>query len=255
MPTDNAAQSRRSGNSAIERRQHPRSKGDAIRDPVWVPLGMRIVIAGAHGQIARRLGRILDDNDHRVIGIVRNPMHGPDLANAGIDAVVLDLEAATVSQLASVVRGADVVVFAAGAGPGSGAPRKDTVDRAAAALLADAAENADVPRYVLISAMGVEEEPPADTDEVFRQYLKAKAAAEVDLKDRDLDWIIVRPGLLTNNDGVGTVELDESVPRGEITRDDVAEVLAELIASDVSRRTLELAGGDTPIAEAVARFS
>src|SRR5690625_415077 len=94
MPTDNAAQSRRSGNSAIERRQHPRSKGDAIRDPVWVPLAMRIVIAGAHGQIARRLGRILDDTDHRVMGIVRNPMLGPDRANAGIDAVVLDLAAA-----------------------------------------------------------------------------------------------------------------------------------------------------------------
>src|SRR5690625_5332538 len=109
---------------------------------------MRIVIAGAHGQIALRLGRLLDEADHRVIGIVRNPMHGPDLANAGIETVVLDLESATVSQLTPIVRGADVVVFAAGAGPGSGPERKETVDRAAAALLADAAQNAGAPRYI-----------------------------------------------------------------------------------------------------------
>lgn len=182
-------------------------------------------------------------------------MHGPDLANAGIETVVLDLEKVTASQLVPVLRGADVVIFAAGAGPGSGAERKDTVDRAAAALVADAAQNAGVSRYILISAMGVDTEPPADTDDVFRVYLQAKAASETDLKDRDMDWLILRPGLLTNEDGVGRVELAESVPRGEISRDDVAAVLAELIASDVSRVTLELAGGDVPIAEAVARLA
>ena len=216
---------------------------------------MRIVIAGAHGQIALRLGRLLDDAGHQVIGIVRNPMHGPDLANAGIETVVLDLEKNSASQLVPVLRGADVVIFAAGAGPGSGAERKDTVDRAAAALVADAAQNAGVSRYILISAMGVDSEPPADTDDVFRVYLRAKAASETDLKDRDMDWLILRPGLLTNEAGVGRVELSESVPRGEISRDDVAAVLAELIASDVSRVTLELAGGDVPIAEAVARLA
>src|SRR5690625_6462707 len=115
---------------------------------------MRIVIAGAHGQIAVRLGRLLDEADHRVIGIVRNPMHGPDLANAGIETVVLDLEKVTASQLVPVLRGADVVIFAAGAGPGSGAERKDTVDRAAAALVADAAQTAGVSRYILISEIG-----------------------------------------------------------------------------------------------------
>src|SRR5690625_5620270 len=126
---------------------------------------MRIVIAGAHGQIALRLGRLLDEADHRVIGIVRNPMHGTDLANAGIKTVVLDLEKVTASQLVPVLRGADVVIFAAGAGPGSGAERKDTVDRAAAALVADAAQNAGVSRYNVSSAIDVDNEPPAGTDD------------------------------------------------------------------------------------------
>lgn len=229
-------------------------ESDAKSAVMWVPLSMRIVIAGAHGQIAMRLGRILSDADHEVIGIVRNPMHSPDLANAGMEAVVLDLEKIDVSQLTPVVRGADVVVFAAGAGPGSGAERKETVDRAAAALLADAAQNAGVSRYILISAMGVESELPPGTDEVFRVYLKAKAASEIDLKDRDLNWLILRPGRLTNDQGVGKVELAESVPRGEITRDDVAAVVAELIAAEVGHVTLEVSGGEEPIAQAVRKF-
>lgn len=216
---------------------------------------MHIVIAGAHGQIALRLGRLLADADHRVIGIVRNPMHGPDLANAGVETVVLDLEKSRLSDVIPAVRGADIVIFAAGAGPGSGSERKDSVDRGAAALLADAAEAAGAPRYLLISSMGVDTEPPADTDDVFRAYLRAKAASEVDLRSRELDWLILRPGRLTNEDAVGTVELDHSVPRGDITRDDVAAVLAELVASDISRQTLEVAGGQTPITEAVARFA
>lgn len=181
-------------------------------------------------------------------------MHGPDLANAGVETVVLDLEKSTVAQVVPALRGADVVIFAAGAGPGSGIERKDTVDRAAATLLADAAEQAGVPRYILISAMGVDSEPPADTDDVFRAYLKAKAASESDLRAREIDWLILRPGQLTNEDAVGTVELAESVARGKITRDDVAAVLEKLIESDVSRQTLELSGGDVPISEAVARL-
>lgn len=215
---------------------------------------MDIVIAGAHGQIALRLGRLLADADHRVIGLIRNPMHGPDLANAGVETVVLDLEKSTVAQVVPALRGADVVIFAAGAGPGSGIERKDSVDRGGASLLADAAQKAGVPRYILVSSMGVDSEPPADTDDVFRAYLRAKAASEEDLRARDIDWLILRPGILTNEDGVGTVELSSHVARGEITRDDVASVLEKLIESDASRLTLEVAGGDVPIAEAVARL-
>lgn len=216
---------------------------------------MRIVIAGAHGQIALRLGRILDEQGHDVIGIVRNPKHGPDLANAGVQTVVLDLEEADASDVVPAVRGADAVIFAAGAGPGSGAARKDTVDRGAAALLAEAAEAAGVRGYILISAMGVDTEPPADTSPVFREYLKAKGASETDLKNRDLDWLILRPGRLTNEEGTGLVHLARSVDRAEVTRDDVAAVIAKFLGQGLKHQTLELVGGDTPIAEAVASFA
>src|SRR5215207_2011725 len=138
---------------------------------------MRIVIAGAHGQVARRLGRLLSARGDTVVGIVRNPGHQADLDTDGVEPAVLDLESASVDEVAAVVSGADAVVFAAGAGPGSGAARKDTVDRAAAVLLADAAEQAGVRRLLLVSSMGVDRvadgSSPADLDDVFVAYLRA----------------------------------------------------------------------------------
>ncbi|MBB5786193.1 NAD(P)H-binding protein [Jiangella mangrovi] len=213
---------------------------------------MQVVIAGGHGQIALRLERLLTLRGDSAVGLIRNPEQAGDLASAGATAVVLDLEKATIDEVAAEVRGADAVVFAAGAGPGSGTARKDTVDRGAAALLADAAERAGVRRYLLVSSINATTEPPADPEDVFQVYLKAKGDSEADLRRRDLDWTVLRPGGLTNDPGTGTVALAPSVPRGRVSRDDVAAVLVALL-DDVrtARLTLELVGGDTPVDEAV----
>jgi nucleoside-diphosphate-sugar epimerase len=218
---------------------------------------MRIVVAGAHGQIARRLGRLLAGRGDAVVGIVRNPAHEADLVADGVQPVVLDLEAATVDDVSAVVSGTDAVVFAAGAGPGSGAARKETVDRAAAVLLADAAEWAGVPRYLLVSSMGVDTvadgTTPEGVDEVFVAYLRAKLAAEQNLLARHgLAVTVVRPGALTDEPGTGRVRLAPSVERGSVPRDDVAAVLVALLDEPRDRAVLELVSGPTPVTEAVA---
>jgi uncharacterized protein YbjT (DUF2867 family) len=213
---------------------------------------MRVVIAGGHGQIALRLTRLLADRGDTVVGIVRNPDHVADVRAAGGEASVLDLEHATVDQVADEVAGADAVVFAAGAGPGSGASRKDTVDRAAAVLLADAAEAAGVRRYVQVSAMGLDRPHDPNMPEVFAAYLRAKAAADADLMTRELAWTILKPGGLTNDPGTGTVTLGEHVPLAQVTRDDVAAVLAGLLdRPSTAGRVLELVGGDVPVDRAL----
>jgi uncharacterized protein YbjT (DUF2867 family) len=217
---------------------------------------MRIVVAGAHGQIARRLGRLLSGRGDSVVGIVRNPDHSADLTGDGVSPVVLDLETASVDDVARVLDGADAVVFAAGAGPGSGVARKDTVDRAAAVLLADAAEQTGVRRYLLVSSMGVDSvaggRHPAGMDEVFVAYLRAKLAAEQDLLARTgLATTVVRPGGLTDAPGTGRVTLAPHVERGTVPRDDVAAVLVALLDAARGTAVLELISGDTPIAEAV----
>jgi nucleoside-diphosphate-sugar epimerase len=218
---------------------------------------VRVVIAGGHGKVAMRLGRRLAQRGDEVVGIIRNPDQRSDLSEVGMTPVVLDLEKATVEQVAEVLDGADAAVFAAGAGPGSGAARKDTVDRGAAVLLADAAERAGVRRLLQVSSMGVEQVRdggrPEGVDEVFVAYLRAKLAAEDDLRRRDLDWVIVRPGRLTNEPGTGRVWLAPRVDPGEISRDDVAEVLMALLDTPaVTRVVLEVVQGDTPIRDAVA---
>ncbi|MFJ1792010.1 NAD(P)H-binding protein [Kitasatospora griseola] len=215
---------------------------------------MRIVIAGGHGRIALRLERLLGARGDEVAGIVRRPEQAGELLAAGAEPVVCDLESATVAEVAGHLEGADAAVFAAGAGAGSGAARKETVDRGACVLFADAAEAAGVRRFIVVSSMGADREPPAGTDPVFAAYLRAKAAADADVRSRaGLDWTILRPGSLTDDPGTGRVALAAATGRGEVPRDDVAAVLAALLDEPrTAGLTLELVGGNSPVDAAVS---
>jgi nucleoside-diphosphate-sugar epimerase len=219
---------------------------------------MRVAIAGAHGQVARRLVRLLVARGDDVVGLVRNPDHVADLLEDGARGVECDLEKASAEEVSWAVADCDAVVFAAGAGPGSGAARKETMDRGGAVLLADAAQRAGVRRYLLVSSMGVETvrdgAKPEGVDEVFVAYLRAKLAAEEDLCARDLDWTVLRPGALTDDPGRGTVQLAPQVDRGQVPRDDVAAVLVALLDEPgAAGAVLELVAGDEPVADAVRR--
>ncbi|MGW7262617.1 NAD(P)H-binding protein [Streptomyces sp. NPDC054842] len=212
---------------------------------------MRIVIAGGHGQIALRLERLLAARGDEAAGIIRRAEQGDDLREAGAEPIVCDLESASVEEVAGHLRGADAAVFAAGAGPGSTVARKDTVDRAAAVLFADAAELAGVRRYVVVSSMGADSAHQGN--EIFDAYLRAKGEADEYVRSRDaLDWTILRPGALTNDAGTGLVRLEASTGRGSVPREDVAAVLAELVDTPATAGlTLELINGSAPVSVAV----
>jgi len=218
---------------------------------------MRVVIAGGHGKIALLLERLLAGRGDQVVGLIRNPAQAADVQQAGAEAVICDLEAASAGDVATLLSGADAVVFAAGAGPGSGVPRKDSVDRGASVLMADSAERAGVRRFVQVSSMGAGQPPQPGSDEVWAAYITAKAAAEADLRARDLDWTILRPGRLTDSPATGRIRLAAPpVPRGAVPRADVAAVIAALLDSPGTRyQTLELVGGDSPLAAAVDGIS
>jgi uncharacterized protein YbjT (DUF2867 family) len=214
---------------------------------------MRVVIAGGHGKIALLLERLLSERGDQAVGLIRNPVHVADVQKAGAEAVICDLEAASADDVVALLSRADAVVFAAGAGPGSGAPRKDSVDRAASVLMADAAERAGVRRFVQVSSMGAGQPPQPGGDEVWAAYITAKTAAEADLRARDLDWTILRPGGLTDAPATGKIRLaPPPVPGGTVSRADVAAVIAALLDNPGTRhQTLELVGGDSPVAAAV----
>jgi uncharacterized protein YbjT (DUF2867 family) len=209
-----------------------------------------IVIAGGHGQIALRLARLLSARGDTVRSLIRNPGHEAGVHAAGAEPVLADME--RLDDLSGVVDGADAVVFAAGAGPGSGAERKRTVDLGAAVKLLDAARRTGARRYLMVSSMGAGD--PAAGGDAMRPYLEAKAEADAALAASDLDWTIVRPGRLTEDPGSGLVDVAPSLGSlREITRDDVAAVLAACLDEPRTvRATFELLQGDTPIAEALA---
>ena len=212
---------------------------------------MLIAIAGAHGNIAMRLAARLLARGDGVIGLIRNPDHAAEVQAAGANPVVCDLENATVEEFAAAVQHAEAVVFAAGAGPGSGAERKLTMDRDGALKLLEATAERAVP-YVIVSSVGAEN-PPGD-DDVFSVYLRAKAAADAAVQASDRDWTIVRPGALTDEPGTGRVRIDTEPFRGRVPRDDVADVLAAVLHDKrASHRILYVNAGEDSLDQALAR--
>jgi nucleoside-diphosphate-sugar epimerase len=214
-----------------------------------VTLGrMRVATAGAHGQIGMRLVRRLVAGGDEVIGLIRNPEHAADLEAIGARAVVCDLEHADLEDVAAAVAHADAVVFAAGAGPGSGAARKLSMDRDGAIKLLHASPGV---RYVMVSSIGADD--PPDGDDAFSVYLRAKAEADAAVMADDREWTIIRPGALTDDPGTGRVRIDTTSFRAEVARDDVADVLeAVLHEPRAAGRVLYVNAGEAPLAQALA---
>jgi uncharacterized protein YbjT (DUF2867 family) len=209
---------------------------------------MDVVVAGGHGKIALRLLRLLSARGDRARGLIRNPDHAADLEAAGGEPVLCDLEQE--DDVARFVQGADAVVFAAGAGPGSGAARKRTMDLGGAVKLIDAARANGIARYVIVSSVGAGR--PDRASGSMRPYIEAKAEADRALAASGLDYTIVRPGRLTDEPGSGHIRVGLDIGYGEVTRDDVAAtLLAVLGAPNTVGKTFDLLEGDTPIEEAV----
>jgi uncharacterized protein YbjT (DUF2867 family) len=191
---------------------------------------MDVAIAGANGQVATRLIRLLAARGVGTVGLIRNAEQSEAVRTVGARPVVCDLEHAEIPEIAGAIAGADAVVFAAGAGAGSGPERKLTMDRDGAIKLLRAAESADVLRYLIVSAVGAES--PPDGGDTFSVYLRAKAEADAAVQASDREWTIVRPGGLTDHEGSGHVRIDLDPFRGRVPRDDVAAVLDALLQTE-----------------------
>jgi uncharacterized protein YbjT (DUF2867 family) len=209
---------------------------------------MDVVIAGGHGKIALRLIRLLSERVDRARGLIRNPDHASDLEAAGGEAVLCDMEAE--DDISRCTEGADAVVFAAGAGPGSGPERKQTVDLGGAVKLIEAAKANGIARYVMVSAMGADR--PERWSGSMKPYYEAKGGADRRLQESGLDYTIVRPGGLTDEPGTGRIRVGVGLDSGRVTRDDVAATLAAVLAApDTIGKAFDLLEGDTPIEDAV----
>jgi uncharacterized protein YbjT (DUF2867 family) len=213
---------------------------------------MRIAIAGGHGKIALRLTRLLHERGNEVISLVRKRTHFDDVRAAGGEPVLCDLEVDAVEEVAEAVHAAEAVVFAAGAGPGSGPERKWSVDCGGAVKLIAAAQANRIDRYVMVSSIGAD--AAREGEDTFSVYLRAKGKADAELQASGLAYTIVRPAYLDDEPGNGRVRIAEHVgDDASISRDDVAAVLAVIVNEHGTARTVfEVASGDAPVEEAVA---
>jgi cytosine deaminase len=210
---------------------------------------MVVSIVGGHGQIALELTRLLALDGIEVRSLIRNPAHSGDVGDAGGNPFVVDFESATDEEIDAAIAGSDVVVFAAGAGPGSGAERKESVDHGAAVRLIEAARRGGSPRYVMISAVSADPDHPGE--EVFDVYLRAKGRADTAVVASGLDHLILRPVSLTNDAPTGLVSLVRETAQlesGVVPRADVAAVLAEAISHHPEASgTWNLSSGQKPV--------
>ena len=215
---------------------------------------MRVAIVGGHGQIARQLHPLLVAAGHQPVALVRNESHRAELEAAGAEVRRLDIEQEDADAFGRAFAGCQAVVFAAGGGPDGNKERKRTVDLEGSLKSIDGARAAGIQRFVQVSAINVDEPVADDASEVWKAYVEAKRDADAALRATDLDWTIIRPGRLTDEEPTGLVSLGPDVPRGSVPRGDVAAVLAAVLdRPETAGRQWNLVSGEDTVRHAIDR--
>lgn len=210
----------------------------------------RIVIFGGHGKVALLLAPLLSARGDEVTAVIRNPDHVDDVRAAGAQPVVFDVEHEDEAAIAALLAGHDAVVWSAGAGGGDPA-RTRAVDRDAAVRSMDAAADAGVRRYVMVSYFGASRDHGIPADNPFHAYAEAKAAADEHLRSSQLEWTVLGPSALTFDEGTGRIDTASS-ESGQVSRANVAQVIAQVLVDDsTAGRTIRFNDGETPIASAL----
>ncbi|MCC4604733.1 SDR family oxidoreductase [Xanthomonas campestris] len=215
----------------------------------------RILVIGGHGKVARLLTPLLVRAGHQVTALFRNPEHEGDVIADGATPLVFDIEHADTDAIAAQLAGHDAVVWSAGAGGGDAA-RTYAVDRDAAIRSMQAAEQARMRRYVMVSYLGAGLEHGIGPDDPFFAYAQAKGAADAHLRSTHLDWTVLGPGRLTLDAPTGRITRDPgSDTDGSVSRANVAQVIAAALATPASiGKTIGFIDGQTPIQQALAQL-
>ncbi|MFB4361467.1 SDR family oxidoreductase [Pantoea sp. BS_8] len=210
-------------------------------------------IIGAAGKVGTHLTKQLCARQHAVSALHRKPEQAEAITVVGATPIMGDLQKLSVEKLAQKMTGHEVVIFSAGAG-GAGIELTNAIDGQGLALAVAAAEKAGVDRFLLVSVF-----PDAargeKTSEGFENYMHVKRLADVRLVESQLDWVILRPGTLTDTAGSGTVRAGYAIPYGAVPREDVAATLVALVETpQLNHKIIELTAGDESISHALQRL-
>lgn len=212
----------------------------------------RIAIVGGHGKIAQHVITHLIDAGHAPVPLVRHPDHMKAVADLGAEPRRLEIEEAGVDDFARAFYACQGVVFSAGAGNDGNTERKQSVDLHGSLKSISAAEQLGIRRFVQVSAINVDQDPPINSSPVWHAYVHAKRDADAALRASSLDWTILRPGKLTDGPGSGLVELGADLERGEVARADVAHMITLVLDEPRSMaHQWDIIGGNVPIEDAL----
>jgi uncharacterized protein YbjT (DUF2867 family) len=211
---------------------------------------MNILVVGANGQIGKHLVRkIQNTTEHTAIAMVRKEEQIAQFKEQGARTELVDLEG-SIDDIARAAKDADTVVFTAGSGGHTGADKTMMIDLDGAIKTIEAAKQAGVKRFVIVSAIGVHHRDKWMGSVPY--YSAAKHYADIWLRESGLDYTIIRPGLLTNDVGTGEIKVAMDIERGDISREDVAStILASLENDHTIGKEFDLIGGETLIEDAL----
>lgn len=205
---------------------------------------MRVLVIGANGQVGKKIVQELADSQHDAIAMVRKEEQMDKLKELGAaDVVLADLE----EDFSSAFDGVDAAIFAAGSGPSTGADKTLTIDLWGAAKAAKYAEAKGVKRFVQLGSIGSAD--PDSGGEEMKPYLVAKRTADEMLQATGLDYTIVRPAALSNEEKTAQIEVAadgfSSSGNRSIPRADVAHILVEVLdRPNTYGKTFEVAQGE-----------
>lgn len=213
---------------------------------------MKVLVVGANGQVGKHLVQFIQETDGmEAKAMIRKEEQASYFKELGAETVLVDLEEDT-NTIAEAYNGVDAVVFTAGSGPNTGADKTVLIDLDAAVKTIEAAKQKGVDRYVMISSFDTTREAIQGAPSSFAPYVAAKHYADDWLRRTNLDYTIIHPGMLTNDEGSGQVEAAETVERGEIPREDVARViLSTLENKSTIGKEFQVVGGTKPVKEAI----
>lgn len=210
---------------------------------------MKVLIIGANGQIGHRLVEQLKQSQHQPIPMVRKEEDLATFKDKGTEPVLADLE----KDISHAFEGVDAVVFTAGSGAHTGKDKTELVDKEGAVKAINVAKAKGIRRFIMVSAFGADFEPK-DWPDSMQHYYEAKSAADNYLISSGLEYTILKPGRLTNENGTGKIDLGVRTKdrSGAIPREDVAATIKLIIdRPNTFKASYEMLQGDTPITEAV----
>lgn len=216
---------------------------------------LKILVVGANGQIGKHLVKTIQESENNFArAMIRKQEQASYFKGLGAETSVVDIEG-EIADIAKAAEDVDVIVFTAGSGPHTGPDKTIAVDLDGAVKTIEAAKIAGVKRFIMVSSFDTTRKAIQEAPASFKPYVIAKHYADEWLRETDLDYTIVHPGALTNDQGTGQVHAETEVARGSVSREDVASVIYECIENHSTiRKAFQVVSGETPIKEAIKKL-